>query len=207
MGDAARPANSILPPGHWAGAPGLRPIVYDPERARELLVRAGYSSGNRPAVVYKTSADPFRVRLATIIQAQLRRAGFDIKVQSHDWGTFYGDVKAGRFQMYSLAWVGIKMPDIFRYVFHSKAIPPGGANRGRLRDGVVDALLERAEAASTLEEQAEFYRLLQRRVHLELPYVPLWYEDNVSVSRPEVAGYQLNSDGNYDGLRAVMKSG
>ena len=134
-------------------------------------------------------------------------AGFDVEVQSNDWGTFYGDVKAGRFQMYSLAWVGIKMPDIFRYVFHSDSIPPGGANRGRLRDPMIDQLIERAERAPTLEGQARLYRELQHRVHTALPYVPLWYEDNVRVSRPGVEGYRLNTDGNYDGLKAVGRSG
>ncbi len=207
MGEAARPALSILAPSHWAGEPGLAPITFDLNASRRLLAEAGYSNVRRPRIVYKTSAAPFRVRLATIIQAQLARAGIDVEVQSHDWGTFYGDVKAGRFQMYSLAWVGIKMPDIFRYVFHSDSVPPDGANRGRLRDPEVDRLIEAAERAESFELQARWYRALQRRVHAALPYVPLWYEDNVGVSRPGVHGYRLNTDGNYDGLRDVVRSG
>ena len=207
MGAAARPAASILTPSHWAGAPDLEQIPFDLAESRRLLKAAGYDDSRRPHIIYKTSAAPFRIRLATIIQAQLARAGFDVEVQSNDWGTFYGDVKAGRFQMYSLAWVGIKMPDIFRYVFHSDSIPPGGANRGRLRDPMIDQLIERAERAPTLEGQARLYRELQHRVHTALPYVPLWYEDNVRVSRPGVEGYRLNTDGNYDGLKVVGRSG
>ena len=153
----------------------------------------------------QTSAAPFRVRLATIVQEQLGRVGIDVRVQSNDWGTFYGDVKAGRFQMYSLAWVGIKMPDIFRYTFHSDAIPPNGANRGRYRSRAADRDIEQAESAGTLAEQARHYHALQQRVLSDLPYIPLWYEDTVGVFREGVSGYVLNADGNYDGLLGVER--
>ncbi len=199
LAGGARPAAALLPPEHWAGNPELVPPVYDPARARRLLAAAGLTGPRRPSLVYKTSSDPFRLRLATIIQQQLGEVGIDVRLRSYDWGTFYGDIKAGRFQMYSLMWVGIKLPDIFRYVFHSEAIPPAGANRGRYRSPEVDALIEQAEAAD-LETAAADYRRLQARVFVDRPYVPLWYEDNVLVTRDNVHGYALAIDGNYDGL-------
>ncbi len=147
------------------------------------------------------------MRLATIIQDQLADVGIDVELRTYDWGTFYGDIKAGNFQMYSLAWVGIKMPDIFRYVFHSNSIPPAGANRGRFVDVAVDRLIERAENESSLEAQARHYRELQALVLRQLPYVPLWYEDQVFASRRGVSGYRVEPDGNYDGLIHVRVSG
>ena len=203
MGAAARPASALLPPGHWAGAPGLGAIHHDLARARKLLREAGYENGTGPKIVYTTSAAPFRIRLATIIQSQLARAGMDVEIRSYDWGTFYGDIKAGRFQMYSLAWVGIKMPDIFRYVFHSGSVPPEGANRGRFRSQEADRLIELAESAPALPAMAKKYRALQRLLLEELPYVPLWYEDNVAVSRPALEGFSVNEEGNYDALEHV----
>ncbi|MCC6302717.1 MAG: ABC transporter substrate-binding protein [Gammaproteobacteria bacterium] len=205
LGGAAHLANAVLPPGHWAGDPGLAPIPYDPERARRLLRAAGYGPEHPLRLVYKTSTDPFRLRLATIIQSQLDAVGIRVELKSLDWGTFYGDIKAGNFQMYSLMWVGIKLPEIFRYAFHSGAIPPDGANRGRFASAAVDRLIERAEAADTLEAQAELYRAVQADLLEELPYVPLWYEDHVFVARSDVAGYRISSDGNYDGLAYVER--
>ena len=203
MGRAARIANAILPPDHWAGHPTLKPLAFDPVKARQLLATAGYQSGRGPEITYKTSTDPFRVRLATIIQDQLARVGIRVHIRSYDWGTFYGDVKAGRFQVYSLAWVGIKMPDIFRYAFHSSAIPPKGANRGRLRDATVDGLINRAEQTESLPQQSRIYRRLQAHLLNTLPYVPLWYEDHVAVVRDSVSAYAVSADGNYDGLVKV----
>ena len=200
LAGAARPAGGLLPPDHWAGNPELTGIEHDPAAARALLAELGHGPEQPLPLVYKTSSDPFRIRIATVLQEQLSRVGFSVALRSYDWGTFYGDIKAGRFQMYSLAWVGIKTPDIFRYVFHSTSIPPAGANRGRYRDPVADALIEAAERAGDLDSQAVLYRKLQARLLQTLPYVPLWYEDNVLAVREDIAGYRLALDGNYDGL-------
>jgi len=205
LGNAARPAAALLQPGHWAGNPALEPLAHDPVRARTLLKQAGFDSDHPLVLHYKTSTDPLRLRIATIIQQQLAEAGVEMKLSSYDWGTFYGDIKAGRFQMYSLAWVGIKTPDIFRYAFHSGSLPPGGANRGRLKDLVVDQLIETAEQARTLDEQAESYRLVQARLLEELPYIPLWYEDHVYAAGEHIQGYKLTRDGNYDSLLHVSR--
>jgi len=200
LGGAARPAQALLPPGHWAGNAGLTGYAHDPQRARALLREAGFGPDNPARITYKTSSDPFRIRLATIIRQQLAEVGIQVDLRSYDWGTFFGDVKAGRFQMYSLSWVGIKTPDIFRYVFHSESIPPAGANRGRFRDQRTDALIEQAEQAADTAAQAAAYARLQAHLLRELPYVPLWYEDHVFVARKGIEGYTIALDGNYDGL-------
>jgi len=203
LAGTARPASSLLIPSHWAGHPDLPLYAHHPDKARALLRQAGFSADNPVRLTYKTSSNPQRIRLATVIQHQLAAVGIEVDLRTYDWGTFYGDIKAGRFQMFSLAWVGIKNPDIFRYVFHSEAVPPQGANRGRLLNPELDRLIERAEQSDELAEQARLYQQLQAQVFAELPYVPLWYENHVLVANQQVQGYQLSPDGNYDGLKQV----
>ena len=203
---AARPARSLLPPEHWAGARDLTPIPYDPEKARALLHRAGYSPDHPIRIVYKTSSDPFRIRLATIVQHQLQQIGIAVDLRSYDWGTFYGDIKAGRFQMYSLAWVGIQTPDIFDYVFHSESVPPRGANRGRFRSTRADAFIDQARTAPDLAAKRRWYGQLQHHLADALPYVPLWYEDHIFIARREIDGFTVARDGNYDSLAQVRRS-
>jgi peptide/nickel transport system substrate-binding protein len=199
-----RPAEAVLPPGHWALDPELPHFSPDLVKARELLADAGYSAEQPLRLLYKTSNNPLRLRLATVIQSQLARAGVEVAIASHDWGTFYADVKAGRFQMYSLSWVGLKMPDIFRYAFHSNSVPPAGANRGRYRSPEVDRLLDIAEQSISVHEQALAYYQVQRRLLVDLPHIPLWYEDQVAAVRTSVRGYTIGSDGGYDGLINVQ---
>lgn len=201
---AARRASALLPPEHWAGT-SLPFIERDMPRARALLREAGYGPGNPLRLSYKTSSDPFRIRLATILQQQLGEAGIEVNVSSYDWGTFFGDIKAGRFQLYSLAWVGIKSPDIFRYAFHSTSLPPAGANRGRFLDGPADSLIDTAMRLTDLQQQAEVYRRLQQRLLEQLPYVPLWFENQYYVARDDIAAYRLAADGNFDALSRVVR--
>ena len=203
LNDDARPATGLLPPEHWAADPAATKLAYDPDAARRLLETLGYNRSHPLQLVYKTSNDPLRVRIATVIQAQLREVGIDVDLRSYDWGTFYGDIKAGRFQMYSLAWVGLKLPDIFRYVFHSTSVPPNGANRGRYANPRVDRLIEAAESADDLETQARDYRRVAAVLRRDLPQVPLWYEDVAVAERRDLRGYTLTTDGSFDGLIQV----
>jgi len=205
FGGHARLAQAIFTPEHWAGHAGLAAIEYSPDRAREILSELGYSTNRPLQISYKTSSDHFRLRIATAIQDQLARVGIEVRISSYDWGTFYADVKAGRFQMYALSWVGLKQPDIFRYAFHSRSVPPQGANRGRYRARTVDRMIEEAEATGDLRERADLYRGIQEQLLVDLPYVPLWYEDTTLIVRDSVVGYDTGLDGYYDGLTKVRR--
>ena len=201
FGGRAQAAESVLRPDHWAGVSDLSPYRYDPELARDYLRQAGYGRDQPLVLSYKTSTDPFRVRIAHVFQSQLAQVGIELKISSYDWGTFFGDIKAGRFQVYSLAWVGVNTPDILRYAFHSESLPPGGANRGRYRSPQTDRLIQQAEKAEP-ELAPALYAQVQQRVHHDLVYVPLWYESNVAASRG-LDGYVPRHDGSYLALQEV----
>jgi len=221
-----RLAQGLLVPEHWCGVDHLNAYDYEPEIARKKVqsiiqiclqdnnLKEYISERMTPAgqkqrflsLSFKTSNDPTRIRLATIYQSQLKKIGIDLKIQSYDWGTFYSDIKKGRFQLYSLAWVGVKSPDIFQYVFASTAIPPNGANRGRFIDPQTDTLIKEGGMAQTIESQAAIYRQLQTRLHDQLAAMPLWYENQYVVRSKNLRNYPLFSDGRYDGLLNVYKS-
>ena len=199
---AARPASSLLPPDHWLFEQSFVGEAYDPAAARALLRDAGFA--DRPLhLSYKTSKDPFRVRLATIIQSQLRQVGIAMEIRSLDWGSFFADVKAGNFQLYSLSWVGIRTPDIYRHVFYSESIPPKGANRGRFHNSDVDRWLDLAQDSNDLQRIRHDITEVQQIVLQQLPYVPLWYEDHIALLADKLEGYQINRSGNYDSLKQV----
>ncbi len=196
-----RLAATVFPPEHWVAASDVPVYPHDPAKARALLAGLGYDENNPLVIEYKTSTDPFRIRVATFFQQQLAEANIRVELKTYDWGTFFGDIKAGRFQMYSLIWVGIRSPDFFDYVFHSASVPPAGANRGRWRDPLADALLDRAVRGQVkMEERLRAFRAVQRRAAEALPYVPLWYEDQFVASRPGVVGYRPSAEGHYDAL-------
>ena len=190
MVTSTRIAGAILPPEHYAGNTNLTPYDYNPELAKKLLQEAGVKLPLK--LVYKTSTDAQRVRIATILQAQMREAGIELEIRSLDWGTFFADVKQGNFQLFGLTWVGIKTPEIYSKAFGSEYFPPNGFNRGRYADIELDKLLAN-----------EDWPAATARIHEQLPYIPLWYEGQFAAMRKSLGGYTLKSDGNWDGLAEV----
>lgn len=186
-----RPASAILPPEHYTNHNRVLPAyAYNPKLARQLLLEAGVQLPLK--LVYKTSTDAQRVRLATIMQAQMAEAGIDLEIRSLDWGTFFADVKQGNFQLYGLTWVGIKTPEIYRKVFGSDSFPPNGFNRGRFADASLDQLLV-----------AENWPAVSERIHSQLPYIPLWYEGQFAAMRNHVIDFTPKADGNWDDLAKI----
>ena len=71
---------------------------------------------------------------------------------------------------------------------------------------MADGLIERAERLPELDDQAEVYRDLQRLLLDDLPYIPLWYEDQIIAARHSIRGYELAADGRYDGLTDIRRN-
>ncbi len=209
-----READSLLPPDHWAHGKGLPQYAHRPGEAMRLLDEAGHPDpdgpGPRPrfTLVYKTSQNEMGRRIATVLAQQLARVGVEMKIRSYEWGTFYGDIRNGNFQIYSLAWVGISDPDIYRYIFHSRFVPPAGLNRGAYRNARVDALLEAAQRSGAAGERARLYGEVQRILGEELPYINLWHSVNVAVFDKRISGYRVYPDADLISLaRATLSEG
>jgi peptide/nickel transport system substrate-binding protein len=186
----SRLGGAILPPEHYAQQQTLPAYAYDPALARRLLQEAGVSLPLK--LVYKTSTDAQRLRLATIMQAQMRAAGIDLEIRSLDWATFFAEIKQGNFQLYGLTWVGVKTPEIYAQAFASDSVPPKGFNRGRYQDAELDKLLS-----------TEDWQAVTQRVHQQLPYIPLWYEGQFAAMQKGMQNYSPKADGNWDDLATI----
>jgi len=202
LSDLPRLAETVLPPSHWAAAK-LPATPYDPGRAERLLDRAGFprrGGGLRFRLNFRTSTDPTRLRLATAIASMWERIGVQTRIESLEWGGFYARIKSGDFQVYSLSWVGIVDPDIYRWILHSSMWPPRGANRGRYSVAQVARWLDEAMRIEDRNRRRELYVRVQRRMAADQVYIPLWYEPVVAVFGPRLSPYSPPADGNLLGL-------
>ena len=202
----AQPARSMLPPQSWAYNGNVTAYNHDPGKARKLLDAAGYPevNGVRFHITMKTSTDENTRLMVAVIQQQLREVGIALDIRSFEFGTFFADVTHGAFQLYGLRWIGANEdPDIFEYAFHSAKFPPNGANRGYYLNPQVDALIDQARREVDPAVRKPLYAELQRILAEELPYIDLWYLDNVLVHNKRVVNLKLNPAGNYDFLRTA----
>ena len=182
-------------------------VSYDPEKSRELLDEAGYLQKEpgkpRFKLTYKTSKNPTRKKIAEIFARQLGEVGIEVEIKSYEWGTFFSDIKKGNFQLYSLTWVGIADPDIYHYIFHSKSVPPDGANRGRYENIIVDVLLDAARVEPEYSNRVALYRRVQRLIAEDAAYFHLWLSVNVAAMSDKIKGFEIYPDEGFDSLTQV----
>ncbi len=203
--DQVRLAPSILPPQSWAFTADVPTYPHDLAKAAQLLDSAGYPlrHGERFHITMKTSSEEGPRLIASVLQQQLREAGIVLEIRTFEFGTFFADVTKGAFQMYSLRWIGGNQdPDIFQ-TFHSSRFPPQGTNRGFYSNPKVDALIDAARVEPDMAKRRTLYIALQKILAEELPYLNLWYFDNVLVHTQRAKHLTLSPSGSYDFLRTA----
>jgi peptide/nickel transport system substrate-binding protein len=200
----AEAARSVLPTQSWAYNGDVPVYNHDPDKANQLLDSAGYPmvNGVRFHITMKTSTDANTRLMVAVMQQQLRAVGIALDIRSFEFATFFSDVTHGAFQMYGLRWIGgNEDPDIFEYAFDSAKFPPNGANRGFYSNPRVDELINRARQEVDPNARKPLYAEVQQILAEEVPYLNLWYLDNVLVHTRRVRNIELNPAGNYDFLR------
>ena len=202
----AQPAASVLPAQSWAYNADVPTYEHNAERARQILDTAGYRPVNhvRFHLVMKTSTEETTRLIAAVLQQQLRDVGVALDIRTFEFATFFSDVTSGAYQLYSLRWIGgNEDPDIFEYAFHSAKFSPHGANRSYYSNPRIDALIDQARSELDPNTRKQLYAEIQQVLAKDLPYINLWYLDNILVHSKRVRNLTLNASGNYDFLKTA----
>jgi peptide/nickel transport system substrate-binding protein len=205
MRDQAHVAAGPLPPNNWAYEPNVPQYAFDPAKAEALLDQAGFPrrgdphTGPRFTITMKSSTDALARLLGEVLQDEWKRIGVQLELRPLEFATFFTDITKGNFQLYTLRWVGANNdPDFFEFAFGSHKIPPAGANRGRYRNQQLDALVDRARVEPDRDKRRALYSQVQQIISTDLPYLPLWFQDNISVHRRRIGNIVLGPGGDYD---------
>ena len=210
----AQPAFGLIPPLSWAFEPDVHRFAHDPARAMRLLDEAGYPDPDGPdgplprlRLSLKLSTNEEYRLQSTAIQQDLKRVGIELDLRSYEFATFFADIIAGNFQMWTMQWVSgaLADPDILRRVFHSTQVPPSGFNRGHYSNPEVDRLLDAASNARSEMERKKYYSEVQRLIAEDAPYIPIWNRTNVIIGRPSIDGLHVNAMGDFTGLQHVKR--
>jgi len=203
----ARVASGILPPNHWAYEPNVTQYSADTPRAEKILDAAGYprkADGIRFHLTLKTSTEEQARLIGAALQEQWRKAGIDLELRPLELATLLSDSIRGNFQLTFLRWVGANNdPDVFEFVFSSKRFPPDGANRGHYRNLRIDALTDQIRVEMDRDQRKALCSEVQKILADDLPYIPMWFTDVVSVHRRELGDLQLSPTGDYDFLTTL----
>jgi peptide/nickel transport system substrate-binding protein len=92
-------------------------------------------------------------------------------------------------------------------VFDSMKAPPHGENRGFYSNPEMDRLVEAGMHTIDLDQRKKIYGRVQELAAEELPYVSLWWVDNVAVMNRRLVGFEAYPNGSLRSLATLTLSG
>ena len=195
-------ARGMLPPHHWLSMPAP-PARFDPRGACDAWASREKGEAASPTVTLLTSTERLRVSVARLLAQGLRPCGVDIDVVPLELGTLLARVTAGEFELAILQIPELTEPNILRVFFHGSMAPPAGANRGRLADAVLDALLDEGAAERDPLARRAVYARVEDRLRELVAVVPLVHEDQVAVVGPRARGFVPTTEGRWSSLATL----
>jgi peptide/nickel transport system substrate-binding protein len=205
---AGRIATGLLSPENWAYDGNVTTYSYDPQKAGQLLDQAGYPAGRNGmrGLRFEFKTTPEGVRMGEVFQAMLQRVGIELTIRSLDFAAYYAEIQAGGFDLTSLQWVGINDPNSYYMIFDSKKTPPHGMNRSYYSNPTMDRLVEAGMSTVDLDARKKIYSQVQQLAADELPYVSLWWVDNVAVMNRRLEGFDAYPNGSFRSLATLTLS-
>jgi peptide/nickel transport system substrate-binding protein len=169
-------ANGPFSPGQSGYLDDTGNAGYDPELAAELV--ADYEAENgTPSIVFTTFEDPATQLQAQLLQESWSDIGIDVEIRQVDFGTMLDDAVFGSSEFDVISWrnhSGYTLDEQYLY-WHSKMASPDGTpsvNFGRMRDPVIDDLLDRNREETDPAVKAGYAEEINRRIAEECWMVP-----------------------------------
>jgi peptide/nickel transport system substrate-binding protein len=161
----------------------------DVARAKALLKEAGVPNASF-TLVTPTTSDAQRV--AQVVQAMAKEAGFDVKIQSTEFSTSLDLADKGQFEAYVLAWSGRADPDgnLFSHLGCKQPLNYSGWCRAE-----IDELMTRSRATSDPKERAKLFEQIAQAEAKDKPIVYLFHRHWLWAYTGKLAGFKPMPDG------------
>jgi ABC-type transport system substrate-binding protein len=204
--------NNLGIPGHAGMVPPSLPsydakqvqgYAYNPERARALLLAAGYRPGRPLRLTLNTVAE--HRQIAEFMQKKWSEVGVIADIRISQAAAHQEAVDNGRSAFFMKSWFG-DYPDAenFLALFYSKNFSPAGPNKTHFRNARFDRLYEQAKREQQLEKRYRLYREMDKIVVEECPVIVLFYDEVVMLTQKNIRGLQPDPMNNLK-LEAVRK--
>ena len=161
----------------------------DVARAKALLKEAGVTN---PSFTLVTPTTSDAQRIAQVVQAMAKEAGFDVKIQSAEFATSLNMADKGEFEAYVLAWSGRADPDGNLYSFDACKQP---LNYAGYCVAEVDELLNKSRALRDPAERKKVFEQIAARVLKDRPIVYLYHRNWLWAYNARLAGVRGVPDG------------
>jgi peptide/nickel transport system substrate-binding protein len=161
----------------------------DVAKAKALLAEAGIPN---PSFTLVTPTTSDAQKIAQVVQAMVKDAGFDAKIQSTEFATSLDMADKGQFEAYVLAWSGRADPDGNIFSFDACKQP---LNYAGYCKADVDEILTKSRTARDPAERRKSYEQLAAIALKDRPIVYLFHRHWLWAYSTKLAGFRPIPDG------------
>jgi peptide/nickel transport system substrate-binding protein len=161
----------------------------DVAKAKQLLQAAGVPN---PSFTLMTPTNTDQQKLAQVVQAMAKEAGFDVKIQSTEFSTSLDMADKGNFEAYVLAWSGRADPDGNIFSFEACKQPLNYAGYCKAE---VDELLTKARTTLDPAERKKIYADAAAILLKDRPDIYLFHRHWLWAYSTRVSGLRTIPDG------------
>jgi ABC-type dipeptide transport system, periplasmic component len=200
--NGAQAANGIYPATTWSYAKDLPGYAHDPQKARELLTRAGLKDGFKTTIWTRPTGsvlNPNPSLGAQLLQADLAKVGIQADIRVIEWGELIRRAKAGEHDLLFMGWAGDNGdPDNFLTPQFSCAAVKSGTNFARYCDKTLDGLISQGKTLTDQDKRSALYQKAQAQIQQQALWLPLAHPTAYALTRKDVQGYQVSPFGRQD---------
>jgi len=190
MDNEATVGNQWVAPSNPYYAKNVPVPKRDVARAKALLKEAGVPN---PSFTLVTPTTSDAQRIALVVQAMAREAGFDVKIQATEFATSLNMADKGDFEAYVLAWSGRPDPDGNLYSFDACKQP---LNYAGYCVPEVDDWLNKSRTARDPAERRKYYeQIAARAVGKDRPIIYLYHRNWLWAYTNRLSGVRAIPDG------------
>ena len=158
----------------------------DAARAKQLLAQAGYPNGVDFGMIVIGSIKTV-VDAAQVVQAQLAKAGFRVKLEVLEQGKFIQEWRNSNFDSFASQNGGNADPDGYFFRTFSTG---GSTNVFKFSDAKIDGLLNQGRTATNVDQRRRIYTQVQVNLACQGPISHLVYGTLFSAARQNVQGFK-----------------
>ena len=192
-----------IPPTSWAYNLDVKPVAYDPARARSMLQTAGLRyrdgkiigpSGQQVSLTFAVplagESEMIR-RVVLAFQGYLEVVGLKVDLQFMDWLVWKKKVLGEHDYDLTIASWSFDDASNINSLFHSSSAKPWGNNFVMFQKPEVDSLLTEAEATNDFDLKRAIYHKLHSILAEDAPYAYLWTLQHHAAHNQRLSGVRV----------------
>jgi peptide/nickel transport system substrate-binding protein len=205
LNPVAQGSCSIIGPQVFGYVEGVEETctAYDPEAAQELWAQA--TGGEpRPITLWVPDLGDYP-RVGQIVQGQLSQAGFNVEINTVEWGAYLSATSAYEQDLYLLGWSNVTADgsELLYPNLHSDNID--ASNRSAYENSQADELINQSRTTSDQEARLELLDQANRLLIEDNAWITLYHGAVLVAQRDTVAGVTVLPNGDWSVANATKE--